>query len=202
VRTQFIRVFGALALLVGAAGISAQSADWKTAQYYANLTKQAASGDAIAQNDLGAAYAAGDGGNWPKDEVRAFGWFSRAAEQGLALAQKNVALAYLNGKGVLQDHRQAAAWFRKGAEQGNVEAQYNLGVLYYTGDGVPQEYAESYFWLDIAAPGMLGSANQKWVSNYRDAAAAKLTPEILLQAQERARKWFEDRPQSGKGRPD
>ena len=69
-----------------------------------------------------------------------------------------------------------------------------LGVLYFTGDGVPQDFAESYFWRDIAAPGMLGNANQKWVTNYRDAAAAKLTASVLLQIQERARKWFEDHP--------
>jgi len=135
-------------------------------------------------------YARGEG--VPQDDAQAVIWYRKAAEQGLALAQNDVAFAYLNGKGVLQDYTQAATWFRKAAEQDNANAQYNLGVLYYTGDGVPQDFSESYFWLNIAAPGMLGNNTQKWVENYRDAAASKLTPPILLQAQERARKWFED----------
>ena len=74
-RVRFLGSCVALALLVGAVGAAGQSTDWATAQHYAHLTKQAASGDAIAQNDLGVAYTTGDGGNWPKDEARASAGF-------------------------------------------------------------------------------------------------------------------------------
>lgn len=187
-RTGSLSLWAALVLLVSVSGAWAQSGDATATKSIAKLRRQAASGLATAQNDLGFAYTQGQG--VPQDDEQAFAWYRKAAEQGLTLAQNNVAFAYRDGKGVMQDYTQAAAWFRKAAEQGNANAQYNLGVLYYTGDGVPQDFAESYFWLDIAAPGMLGNSNQKWVANYRDAAASKLTPAVLLQAQERARKWF------------
>jgi TPR repeat protein len=190
VRARSVSLWAALVLLVPLSGAWAQPTPPTAARSIATLKKQAASGDATAQNDLGFAYTEGRG--VPQDDAQAFVWYRKAAEQGLALAQNNVAFAYRDGKGVLQDYAQAAIWFRKASEQGNSNAQYNLGVLYYTGDGVPQDFAESYFWLDIAAPGMLGNANQEWVGNYRDAAASKLTPSVLLRTQERARKWFED----------
>lgn len=189
-KAQSLSLCAALLLLVLASGALAQSSSATDAQSIKTLERQAASGDAIAQNDLGFAYTEGRG--VPRDEEQALAWYRKAAEQGLALAQNNVAFAYRDGRGVLQDYAQAAAWFRKAAEQGNSNAQYNLGLLYYSGNGVPQDFAESYFWLDIAAPGTLGNNNQKWVASYRDAAASKLTPAVLLQAQERARKWFED----------
>lgn len=187
-KTRSVRRLAAVALLCCVTGAWAQSGDATATKGIATLRRQAASGLATAQNDLGFAYTQGQG--VPQDDEQAFSWYRKAAEQGLALAQNNVAFAYRDGKGVMQDYTQAAAWFRKAAEQGNANAQYNLGVLYYTGDGVPQDFAESYFWLDIAAPGMLGNGNQKWVANYRDAAASKLTPAVLLQVKERARKWF------------
>jgi len=189
-RARFLSLWVALVLPVSVSGAWAQSTGAKATQSIDTLEKQAASGDATAQNDLGYAYSQGRG--VPHDDEQAFAWYLKAAEQGLALAQNNVAFAYRDGKGVLQDYAHAATWFRKAAEQGNSSGQYNLGVLYYAGEGVPQDFAESYFWLDIAAPGMLGNSDQKWVANYRDAAASKLTPSVLLRTQERARKWFED----------
>ncbi len=154
--------------------------------------KAAEQGLADAEFNLGFLYNTGHG--VPQDYAQATAWYRKAAEQGEVMAQYDLGLLYDRGQGVTRDYTQAATWYRKAAEQGDANAQYNLGVLYYTGHGVPQDFAESYFWLDIAAPGMLGNANQKWAANYRDAAAAKLTPSVLLQTQERARKWFEDHP--------
>lgn len=84
----------------------------------------------------------------------------------------------------------AAKWYRKGAEQGNAQAQNGLGRLYAEGKGVPQDYVEAYFWLSLAsANGSHSSTNDV---DDRDFAASHLTKAVLLETQERARKWFEN----------
>ena len=59
----------------------------------------------------------------------AFESYRKAAEQGLAKAQSNLGLMYLNGQGVIQDDKQAVYWFRKAAKQGLVIAQHNLWLM-------------------------------------------------------------------------
>ena len=44
-------------------------------------------------------------------------WYRKAAEQGDAKAQFNLALRYYKGEGVTQDYAEAAKWYRKAAEQ-------------------------------------------------------------------------------------
>ena len=73
-------------------------------------------------------------------------WFRKAAEQGNAGAQYNLAVMYDKGLGVPQDYSEAVRWYRKAAEQGDALAQYNLGVMYANGEGVPQDYAEAVRW--------------------------------------------------------
>ena len=65
----------------------------------------------------------------------AFREFSIAAEEGLHLAQYNLAILYFFGQGVEKDIDQAFKWTEAAANQGHVAAQFNLGSLYYTGDG-------------------------------------------------------------------
>ncbi|MGU3628725.1 tetratricopeptide repeat protein [Comamonas sp. C24C] len=88
-----------------------------TLQWYA---QQAEKGDAEAQNNLGLAYANGDG--VPQDYIQAVQWFRKAADQGVALAQYCLGVSYRDAQGVPQDSAQASYWFRKAAEQGNVYA--------------------------------------------------------------------------------
>jgi hypothetical protein len=82
------------------------------------------------------------------------------------------------------------------ANIGESDAQFYLGNLYTAGTEVPQDYVEAYFWLDLAASGRPDTISQKERINARDASASHLTPEILLQTQERARKWFADHPRN------
>jgi TPR repeat protein len=125
-------------------------------------------------------------------------WYRKAADQGDAPAQRGLGNLYDDGHGVPQDHTQAAVWWRKAAEQGDAIAQVALGLSYALGQGVPQDYAEAYFWLDLAASGKLeygkpeDAAKLPDVSKIRDDTASHLTSTVLLQTQERARKWFED----------
>jgi TPR repeat protein len=153
-KARFLGSCLALALLAGAAGVSAQSIDSRSSQSIATLKAKAESGDAEAQRTLG--------------------------------------VNHDKGLGVPQDYAKAAIWYRKAAEQGDASSQYSLGLLYYGGQGVPQDYAESYFWFNLAASGKLESIEPEKVASLRDAAASNLTKTVLLQTQERARKWFEE----------
>ena len=73
------------------------------------------------------------------------------AEQGNAIAQYNLAVAYRDSLGVPQDYAQAAQWFRKAADQGSAYAQTNLGSMYYDGQGVPQDRTNAALWYRKAA---------------------------------------------------
>jgi TPR repeat protein len=128
------------------------------------------------------------------DFAQAIFWFRRAADKSNASAEFSLGDMYEEGKGVPQDFTEAAFWYRKAAEQGHATAQFSIGVAYYNGQGVPQDYAEAYFWLDLAAMGNAASFLQANIEKTRDEAAANLTKTVLLQTQERARKWFEDHP--------
>jgi TPR repeat protein len=77
------------------------------------------------------------------DYAMAFKWFSQAAEQGHAAAQKNLGTMYAKGYGVVQNHQEAFKWYRKAAEQGYAMAQFNLGTNYITGEGVTQNAQEA-----------------------------------------------------------
>ena len=83
--------------------------------------------------------------------VAAAGWYRRSAEQGNAIAQRQLAIAYINGEGVQRNANEAVKWYRAAAEQGDVIAQIGLGVSYYRGDGVLQDSAEAAKWYERAA---------------------------------------------------
>ena len=67
------------------------------------------------------------------------------------MAQFNLGLAYVNGRGVPKDYRQAAAWYRKAADQEYADAQDSLGFMYANGEGVPQDDRQAAAWYRKAA---------------------------------------------------
>jgi len=77
--------------------------------------------------------------------------YKKAAEQGDAIAQCNMGLAYENGNGVPKDSTTAAFWYRKAADQGCAIAQFTLGNLYASGNGVPKDSIQAKFWLRKSA---------------------------------------------------
>lgn len=139
------------------------------------------------QSNLGCLYQHGQG--VPKDYAQAGGWFRKAADQGYVIAQFNLASFYRYGQGVPKDDAQAAFWFRKAAEQGDSDAQYHLGFQYLFGWGVPENKVEAYFWLELAASGEPGTIKRGEVIRDRELAASNLAKPIVMQTQERARKW-------------
>ncbi len=75
---------------------------------FAELKKQADSGDAVAQYNLGSSYHTGK--DVPKDYAKAFQWFEKAAAQGNTEAQGSLGLIYARGEGVPKDAAKAAEW--------------------------------------------------------------------------------------------
>jgi len=55
----------------------------------------------------------------PRNYAEAIKWYRKAAEQGHAIAQKNLGTMYSKGKGVRQNYVRAHKWFSLAASQGN-----------------------------------------------------------------------------------
>ncbi len=84
-------------------------------------------GQPAAANLVGIHYYLGAG--VARDFATAAQWFERAARDGDADAQRNLATLYLRGWGVRQDDFLAYAWFSEAAERGNSRARAYLGVM-------------------------------------------------------------------------
>jgi TPR repeat protein len=52
--------------------------------------------------------------------------YRKAAEQGNARAQFNLALMYEDGNGIPKDYNEAIKWYRKAADQGSTKAEKAL----------------------------------------------------------------------------
>ncbi len=113
------------------------------------LRERARNGDANAQLALGVRYH--DGHGVARDDVQAFKWFLKAAEQGNPRGQYDVGLSYEDGLGVERDMSQAVSWYRKAAEQGLADAQTSIGIAYTRGLGVKQDRATAVQWYRKAA---------------------------------------------------
>jgi len=147
-------------------------------------TKAAEQKSVEAQRYLGILYLNPDGA--PKDYQKASAFLTAAAEQGDLPAQFNLGLMNERGNDTTapKDFKQAFSWHSKAANQGFAPAQFALGRLYGRGEGVTQDNKQAYIWFALAATnGMNVKA--------RDAVAAKLTPQILEQAQQETKVLFE-----------
>jgi TPR repeat protein len=92
---------------------------WKPIE---EVRKLAEGGDAKAQYDLGCRCRDGEDMEfWDYDQ--AFGWFAKAAEQGLREAQFELAECYRKGHGTTMDWRKAAEWLDKAAKQRHAKAK-------------------------------------------------------------------------------
>ncbi|MDE0330227.1 MAG: SUMF1/EgtB/PvdO family nonheme iron enzyme [Nitrospinae bacterium] len=93
---------------------------------------------------------------------------------------------YAAGKRAWDAMRPAEALkeWRAAANAGDRRAMLALGRLYMRGLGAPQDYVEAHVWFNLAAArGEMAAVKE------RDALAAKMTPQQIASAQERARSW-------------
>jgi len=115
----------------------------------------------------------------------------RAAEQGVATAQFNLGMKYLQGDGVPQDYEEAEEWFRQSAEQGNTSAQCMLGAMYATGLGVIENPIQAYMWLTLSIDGSKGKQApflQK-ATDLSNTIVKKMTPQQIEEALTLASEW-------------
>ena len=116
-----------------------------------SLQERARNGDPAAQFELGHKLENGDM-NFPKNERAAFDWYQRAAVNGHAAAQCNLAVMYTMGRGTSKNESAAIEWYRAASEQGNANAQFNLGIMLANGRGISgPDLATATHWYRKAA---------------------------------------------------
>ena len=101
-------------------------------------------------NDRGDDYFLGRNGK-PIDYNKAVKWYRKSAEQGFAIAQRNLGVCYKMGKGVPANDAESVKWYKKSAEQGFMGGQFNLGYCYQYGIGVPEDGVEAVKWYTKSA---------------------------------------------------
>ena len=179
---MFSRLLTALVILIGLSPPVAADALNEARQDYIDGNYQAAlavlepmarSGNATAQNIMGAAYEAGHGVGPDPEKARA--WYEQAAAQGLAKADYNLGLLhkkagrydgavmafeaamaldygaafYERGKMLRYGiggpvlSAQAAAAFERGLNLGNAPAGVELAEMHRLGEGMPQDAAKA-----------------------------------------------------------
>lgn len=113
------------------------------------LRYRAATGDPVAQFEIGSRYA--DGFGVKPDMQEAVNWYRRSASQGLAPALYRLGSLLEHGRGTAQDKPTAAALYEKAAEKGNTKAMYNLGVLNAQGALGKPNFKAAAKWFTKAA---------------------------------------------------
>ena len=75
--------------------------------------------------------------------AKAVEWYRKAAEGKLAVAQNNLGILYLNGKGVERNVSEAFKLFESAARQGDGWGLNNLGGMYEMGWGVAKDRSKA-----------------------------------------------------------
>jgi hypothetical protein len=139
----------------------------------AKIQQDAKQGNPQAQYDLGRTY-------WQNAEYQqAFPLLKAATDHHHIEAEYLLGMAYLHGRGTVQNFRLALEQFTLAARQAHLEAQYQLGIFYRDGLGTPANKESSYLWLNIAA-----ARGHEDALIYRDKLAAAMNKEELSRAQE------------------
>jgi TPR repeat protein len=85
------------------------------------------------------------------DYSRALASWRPMAVQGNPVAQNNLGIMYLDGKGVPQNTSEAVRYLSLSAAAGSSLGQNNLGGLYRDGKGVPRDYGKAAQWFSASA---------------------------------------------------
>lgn len=116
------------------------------------LVKNAKKDDFKMQRLVGILYSMKDSKFYNQTEaVKCFDNIIKAAEQGNAEAQYQLAIMYRDGNGVKKDNEKQLIWHNKAAEQGNIIAQWQFGHMYQYGHDVNKDYKKALYWYNKAA---------------------------------------------------
>ena len=99
-------------------------------------------GVAFPQTKLAGVYQHGHGGL--QDPAKALARFHKAASQGDAEAEYNLAKMYKDHDSVLFDYRKAHSWYRLAAINGHRSAKSRLGLLFEFGKSVAQSRVQAH----------------------------------------------------------
>ena len=107
---------------------------------------EAGRGDREAQFALGRIYEEGRAAE--ASPAMAETWYLKAAQQGHAASQYNLAVLLLNSRGRAVE---GIEWMRKSADSGSSRAMLTLGGMAINGTGMDKDPAEARRWLEKAA---------------------------------------------------
>jgi TPR repeat protein len=125
-------------------GLTGKAPDYEEAMRW-YLKAAEGTNNAMAQNNIGRAYLAGEG--VPKDAAAAARWYRKAADQGYGVAEFNLAVMLRNGApGVPQDHA-AALDLRK--RQSSTELQRQRGCRWSWSQAVVLLLLRCGLWLNL-----------------------------------------------------
>ena len=162
--------------------INASSSDYDSA---ANLFQRNSPLDPLACHNLGTLYFIGMG--VPPDYTSALQFLETGANSGLLPSMRLAGYSYLHGLGTPVTPERAWLWFYKGATLGDAWSAWAAGLLLETGYGVQADVVSAYAWQSVAlAWGWTAGAGR------RDALAARLNRQSLMQGQKLAQKIFND----------
>jgi hypothetical protein len=113
--------------------------DYATARRF--YEQAAASGYAMAMNNIGAMYEGGYG--MPVNYVEAARWYQKAVDAGEPVGMVDLGWQYETGHGVKKDYAQARQLYETAIKAGEPSSMNNLGLMYMHGEGVPRDYNES-----------------------------------------------------------
>lgn len=130
------------------------------------LLPLAEAGDAQAQYVLAKLYENGGEGVM-RSLTKAADWYRLAAESGLADAQNNLALLYIQGHGAPRSEERAFELWLDAARNGHRQAQYNVALAYYQGTGTEQNQAEAAEWFRKGAASGLAESQFALAEMYR-----------------------------------
>lgn len=148
IRTFFLIIAICMFVLAGySSGV--QACGWWGDAEHDDGPNEYDSDDPVEQTRIGDRIRKGAKNN--SDYVMAASWYLKAAQQGYAGAQNNLANMYEVGLGVLKDEAEAATWFKRAAEKGEGHAQHSLGSMYLEGRGVAKDSDEAVKWFQKAA---------------------------------------------------
>lgn len=90
-------------------------------------------------------------GDIKESPQQAFYWYQKAAQNGHAFAQHNLAYCYEIGYGVEENLSQAVYWYQQAADNGDNYAQNNLAHSYFNGIGVEKDIQKSIQYWQLSA---------------------------------------------------
>jgi len=84
-------------------------------------------------------------------DSRKFFYASRAAKNGNAKAQFDLAIMYATGRGVQKNEKIAFNWFHKSARNNYAAAKHYMGISFLQGRGVREQKELARYWFRLAA---------------------------------------------------